>query len=319
MELSEYLYSLTNEYHLRSTEGFSSNPFGNFVRNDLANAFREKVPPHFKVKASVGQGVWTAIPWVGIFHPLETDTAQKGFYVVYLVNPLDKSISLSLNQGVKAVEVDVGTGHAARAELKRRANILIGRTGKLAKPFTTAPIVLGSQTGPGLAYEAGHAFGCTYTQIELSNSFKVEHDLQLMLEHYNDLVRNNGYIILSDNDENRGNIIIERKKFSLHQRFDRVGGSSAKVKKLKGYVCEVCGFDFQNTYGDLGREYIEAHHLIPFADLDVDEVRDIDMINDFAVLCANCHRMAHRQEDPSDIKTLKKVTSEQRTKIIDKT
>ena len=31
-----------------------------------------------------------------------------------------------------------------------------------------------------------------------------------------------------------------------------------------------------------------------------------DVAADFAVLCANCHRMIHRTEDPSDLETFKK-------------
>ena len=30
-------------------------------------------------------------------------------------------------------------------------------------------------------------------------------------------------------------------------------------------ACEVCGFDFAITYGDLGTGFIEAHHVLPLS------------------------------------------------------
>jgi 5-methylcytosine-specific restriction protein A len=55
-------------------------------------------------------------------------------------------------------------------------------------------------------------------------------------------------------------------------------------------ACEVCGFDFEERYGDVGRDFIECHHLRPLADSGVTRTR----LADLALLCSNCHRMAHR-------------------------
>jgi putative restriction endonuclease len=61
--------------------------------------------------------------------------------------------------------------------------------------------------------------------------------------------------------------------------------------------CEVagCGFDFQEVYGELGKEFAHVHHLRPLSDFndDGDEVT----IEDLAVVCANCHAMIHRGGD----------------------
>lgn len=54
--------------------------------------------------------------------------------------------------------------------------------------------------------------------------------------------------------------------------------------------CEACGFDFARTYGTVGRGYIECHHLLPLAAAPVRATR----LSDLALLCANCHRIAHR-------------------------
>lgn len=56
-------------------------------------------------------------------------------------------------------------------------------------------------------------------------------------------------------------------------------------------ACEVCGFDFEAAYGRLGRGFAECHHTIPLSEL---TGRTTSRLQDFAVLCANCHRMIHR-------------------------
>ncbi|MEV6398910.1 HNH endonuclease [Streptomyces sp. NPDC051907] len=54
--------------------------------------------------------------------------------------------------------------------------------------------------------------------------------------------------------------------------------------------CEVCAFHFERTYGELGRDYIEVHHVLP---LHISGPRETKL-DDLALVCANCHRMCHR-------------------------
>lgn len=56
-------------------------------------------------------------------------------------------------------------------------------------------------------------------------------------------------------------------------------------------ACEACGFDFFARYGAVGTGYIECHHLLPLAWA---ADNHITRLADLALLCANCHRMAHR-------------------------
>lgn len=55
-------------------------------------------------------------------------------------------------------------------------------------------------------------------------------------------------------------------------------------------ACEVCGFDFQQVYGERGSGYAEVHHVLPLHVSGPVKNRTSDL----AVLCANCHRMIHR-------------------------
>lgn len=63
--------------------------------------------------------------------------------------------------------------------------------------------------------------------------------------------------------------------------------------------CEVCEFSFERTYGELGRGFIEIHHKTPIFCLQGQSVEQTiaRAMRDVAALCANCHRMVHRQRD----------------------
>jgi len=71
------------------------------------------------------------------------------------------------------------------------------------------------------------------------------------------------------------------------------------VAKHGRLFCEVCGFDFSELYGI---DYIEAHHKRAIADYDED---DETVIDDLAMLCANCHRIIHSQTPPITIDELR--------------
>ena len=67
----------------------------------------------------------------------------------------------------------------------------------------------------------------------------------------------------------------------------------ASALKATGQLnCEACGFNFAAVYGDHGSDFIEVHHLIPLYELPEHTKTKIE---DLALLCANCHRMVHRQ------------------------
>ena len=69
-------------------------PFGDFVRKDIVSALRENISDsNYLVKGSVGVGHWTNVPWIGIFDKRITTTAQKGVYIVYLLNKNSKIIA----------------------------------------------------------------------------------------------------------------------------------------------------------------------------------------------------------------------------------
>ena len=83
-----------------------------------------------------------------------------------------------------------------------------------------------------------------------------------------------------------------RATLHIHLRRERsrllIERFKASLVRLK---CEVCDFDFEERYGELGHGFIEAHHTIPVAELP-EGART--KIAELIAVCSNCHRMLHR-------------------------
>ena len=78
-------------------------------------------------------------------------------------------------------------------------------------------------------------------------------------------------------------------------KYERSRANRDAAIQIHGLTCMVCGFNFEAVYGDIGRDYIEVHHVKPLYSLD--EEVEIDPQNDLVCLCSNCHRMIHRRCD----------------------
>ena len=100
--LKSALEKVASKFKSATREAFAKHPLARFIRNEL----RDKVADIIRVKnksysfeGSPGKGRWSEVPWVAVFNPLVTETAQSGYYVVYLVSNSGSRIYLSLIQG----------------------------------------------------------------------------------------------------------------------------------------------------------------------------------------------------------------------------
>lgn len=81
--------------------------------------------------------------------------------------------------------------------------------------------------------------------------------------------------------------------------------SKKKFIERHGHLyCEVCGFNFEKTYGELGKNFIEAHHLKPVSQMNENEKTSID---DIIMVCSNCHSMIHRKKPWLKHEDIKKI------------
>lgn len=93
-------------------------------------------------------------------------------------------------------------------------------------------------------------------------------------------------------------------------RYERKAKNRLKAIEIYGTTCAVCDFKFEEVYGELGRDFIEIHHVKPLSTLG--EAIEIDAANDLVPVCSNCHRMLHRNRDKVWlVEELKKIIQRQ--------
>ena len=295
------------KYEQATNEEFTKHWIANKFRNDYPDEIRELIinSDRYKIEGSPGKGNWTHCPWIAILDKIITHSPQKGYYPVILFKRDMTGFYLSLNQGV--TEIMENYKREAKSVLKLKAEDFKAKIGYTPPNFKELEIDLNGSSNTVKLYEAGNIIAKFYSKDLLPDEVAFRADLNEILEIYEMLIFNDNSTIEEEKDEKQiGKEGIENfKKLRLHYRIERNQALIKKVKKLKGYVCEACDFSFEEKYGDLGSEFIEAHHLVPVSNLKGKELT-LDAEKDFAVLCSNCHRMIHKTDDPSDVENLRR-------------
>lgn len=97
--------------------------------------------------------------------------------------------------------------------------------------------------------------------------------------------------------------------YRIHRDFER--DRDLRDKKIDAMLathgrlmCEICGFDFEESYGTLGKGVIEVHHIRPLS-----EIRESTKIHleDLMCLCANCHLVIHIGDEQENLRKLKMI------------
>lgn len=92
----------------------------------------------------------------------------------------------------------------------------------------------------------------------------------------------------------KNNKLIERKK--------------EEAIKNNNLSCEICGFNFEKTYGKIGRNFIEFHNTKPISYYGDENSSNYN--EKIVLVCSNCHSMLHRQMFNIGIKELKNIVKE---------
>lgn len=104
----------------------------------------------------------------------------------------------------------------------------------------------------------------------------------------------------------------EGEKVRQHStRYERSAKNRKAAIELHGTKCQICGFDFEEMYGALGKDFIEVRHVKPLY-LSEGECA-INPAEDLVCGCSNCHRMIHRRRGSIvEIDELRQVVEEKR-------
>lgn len=110
MGLKDDFQKLINDYSeiyksVNETQNYK-HPFSDIIRHSIPEEIASEIQlptDRYKVKGSCGAGRWTGVPWIAIFDKRITTGAQRGIYIVYLLNKDTKTLYLTLNQGATSV------------------------------------------------------------------------------------------------------------------------------------------------------------------------------------------------------------------------
>lgn len=98
-----------------------------------------------------------------------------------------------------------------------------------------------------------------------------------------------------ENGEYPDNVTIEGgKKTMVVNAYERDPKLRSECIKKYGVTCLACKKNFEQIYGERGKDFIEVHHIKPLHT--VKECHEVS-VDDLRPLCSNCHSMIHRKRD----------------------
>jgi len=310
MPLAPLLKEVSENFAYERAKPFSENALAIKIRHDLKEAAKSKIiyrKDQYIIKGSAGAGNWAAVPWLGFFDPIITESAQQGFYVVYLFNIQTGEVFLSLNQGTTAAQREYGARYTD--VLRRKAQDIRDRLSDKLPDFSVTEISLGSPAPLPIGYEAGHALGAKYDCKSLSEEQLTE-DLHLLLDVYQTLISRGGLLPTEVMMDTTGAHTLEEcRNYTLSLRIERSKKVRRSVLSCVEPICQACGLNPFIDYGYSGsveKVPLDVHHLKPLFELAEGVTTRYRVPDDFAVLCPTCHRVAHQMEDPGNIGELKR-------------
>lgn len=176
--------------------------FGYISESLRASAVMRRFPS-VRVKASLGAGRWSFIPWIAFLDERETNTTKSGVYCVILVRQDMSGVYLTMMRGVTEPKERLGNNHEAREWLK--ASAIQSRrfcTDLLQAGFSLDNEVdLRSKTEPGRDYEAAIIAHKFYPADALPEDADLLRDLDDLLDAYGNYLRSHGEITAPEIDQ----------------------------------------------------------------------------------------------------------------------
>jgi len=117
------------------------------------------------------------------------------------------------------------------------------------------------------------------------------------------LTQNNSIIYPDDISDN---ILFEGAKKRVTVNFYERDPKARKVcLEHYGYNCNICKFDFENKFGEIGKNFIHVHHIKPLSE--INQEYKVNPIKDLIPVCPNCHAMLHKKVPAYSLEELKDI------------
>ena len=144
------------------------------------------------------------------------------------------------------------------------------------------------------------------TILKSDNEFKNNNHNSTALKHYLSYLKwkeNTYFSVFPDEVEGDKKFLEGRSKVVNVNVYERNPKARQKCIDHHGYSCAVCEFDFEEKYGEIGKNFIHVHHLIEIST--ISEEYEIDPIKDLKPVCPNCHAMIHKKKPAYTIEEVK--------------
>lgn len=126
---------------------------------------------------------------------------------------------------------------------------------------------------------------------------------EIWLNHINRNSYIKGYFINVACDNEVDELYEGSKQQGISSRYERNPYAREVCLKTKGYNCIICGFNFENHFGELGKDYIHVHHTKPLSERNQRYLLNPSI--DLVPICPNCHSMIHRRRPAMNVEELK--------------
>lgn len=134
--------------------------------------------------------------------------------------------------------------------------------------------------------------------------------LSLLESNWFDFIRENKYIgngfISNDVVSNESESFMEGKSKEVTQtRYERNPQARKTCLRHHGYSCQICEFNFEKTFGEIGKGFIHVHHINSIAG--IGKEYEINPKKDLIPVCPNCHAMIHSKRPAFTIDEIKSI------------
>lgn len=271
----------------------------------------------YLVEGSVGQGNWTDTPWISLFDKDITNTAQKGFYIVYLFRKDMQGVYLSLNQGTKYIR-NKYKGQRPKVKMNMiAANIRQSLTYD-SSHFPLDRIDLATSTDNGTNYMAAHICGKYYPVSNMPNDEEIVDDLQEMIKLYLQLksliagktieemldfylqkeeiediqFQNDILVAPAAITPREPQPVSSQTSINGRQSWKRNSSIAKEALQKQNYLCEYDSTHLTFKSEVTNQNFVEAHHLVPIK-MQNEFSWSLDVPGNIVSLCPNCHRRIH--------------------------
>ncbi|WP_018391821.1 DUF3578 domain-containing protein [Bacillus sp. 37MA] len=330
------------ENFYRNPNQVSSVDIKKLIRYDLPQKLQSLLnldPQKHMVIGSYGQGNLTETPWIAIYERSITESAQRGFYVVFLFRKDMDGVYLSLNQGTRYLRkkfigykpINKMKDIATKLNEEISFSTLIGKIDQLQ---------LGSKNY-GAAYEAANIQAKYYDKNTFPNNQQILSDISLLLSNLEKIknfigIRNLDQVIdellykeeiedikfqeditfakASSTEETPQNIPDQGTTNSVKTKWKRSAEKAKEALIKANYQCEIDINHETFVSPRTNKNFVEAHHLIPMSNQGSFNF-SLDVPGNIIALCPNCHRKIHHGSPNDKKEMLKALYNERQDKL----